>query len=189
MFMALSCSNDSDATLTSQQKSIESYLTKSHKPVLIDEYLVPESIDEQPQFYTHWGLDIFRYISTYYDKGREKRELVQRGTTFDMRYTAYIFKSGKPTLAEMFATNDAMMIEELYKQYPDEQNIWSSELMRVTLGETALLSGLNKALEGCRIGDKVEVYLTYEAAYGKHYVGFVPSRSAVMWEIEIIEAK
>lgn len=187
--MMVACSNDSDTTLTSQQKAIENYLTKSHKPALIDEYLVPESSEEQPQFYTHWGLDIFRYIATYYDEGREEWTTISKGTTFDINYTAYIFKNGQPTISDMFATNIAENIEELYKQYPDEEHIWEAKPMRITLGETALVSGLNKALEGCRIGDRIEVYLTYEAAYGKHYVGFVPSKSSVMWEIEILEAK
>lgn len=185
-FMLASCSEEADTTLTSQQKAIENYLTKSHKPALIEEYLVSESTEEQPPFYTHWALNIFRYISTYYEEGRESWQVIEKGTTFDIRYTAYIFASSP---GAMFATNVEENIEEIYGQYPDEENVWSSEPMRITLGETPLMSGLTTALEGCRIGDKVEVYLTYVAAYGKQHIGFVPSKSAVMWEIEIVEAK
>ena len=184
--LSLSCSNDTDTTLASQQKAIESYLTGSHKPRLIEEINIPDAIEDEPQFYTHWELNVFRYISTYYDEGRDQRPMIERGTMFDIKYTAYIFKSGAPSIAEMYATNDSEKIKELYKGYDDE-NMWSTEPMRITLGRDAIVGGLELALEGCREGDKLEVYLTYDAAYGKKYMGMVPSKSAVMWEIEILE--
>ncbi|MBO5890423.1 MAG: FKBP-type peptidyl-prolyl cis-trans isomerase [Alistipes sp.] len=187
--MMFSCSNETDTTLASQQKAIETYLTGSHTPRLIEEYLIPEAVIDNPPFYTQWNLNIFRYISTYYDKGREKWPVIERGTTFDIMYTAYIFRNGKPSAADMYATNIEANIKELYKGYDDETNIWSTEPVRITLGRDSLVGGLSTALEGCRIGDSVEVYLTYDAAYGKHYFGVIPSRTAVMWEIKIIEAK
>jgi FKBP-type peptidyl-prolyl cis-trans isomerase len=49
------------------------------------------------------------------------------------------------------------------------------------------MSGLNTALDGCREGDKVEIYMTYAEAYGNRYLGKVPSRSSVVWFIEITE--
>lgn len=184
--LSISCSNDTDTTLTSQQKAIENYLTGSHKPRLIEEINIPESMEEQPAFYTHWALNVFRYIATYYDENRDSRPIILRGTTFDIKYTAYTFKSGAPSITDMFATNDQAKIDELYRGYDDE-NIWSSEPLRITLGHQDLVSGLELALEGCREGDKIEVYLTYEAAYGKKYIGMVPSKTAVMWDIEILE--
>ena len=187
--MMFACSNDTDTVLTTQQKSIETYLTGSHNPRLIEEYLVPESTEENPAFYTQWNLNIFRYITTYYSKGRDNWPVIERGTTFDIMYTAYIFKNGAPSITDMYATNIEANIKELYKGYDDESNIWSTEPMRITLGRDTLVGGLSTALEGCRIGDTVEVYLTYDAAYGKQYIGFIPSKSAVMWEITILEAK
>ena len=184
--LSLSCSNDTDTTLTSQQKAIENYLKGSHRPRLIEEIDVPDSMEEEPQFYTHWELNVFRYISTYYEEDRESKPMITNGTTFDIKYTAYIFKSGAPSIADMYATNDSEKIKELYKGYDDE-NIWSIEPMRITLGRQAIVGGLELALEGCREGDKVEVYLTFDAAYGKKYIGMVPSKSAVMWDIEILE--
>lgn len=184
--LSLSCSNDTDTTLSSQQKAIENYLTGSHNPRLIEEINIPESMEEQPAFYTHWALNVFRYIATYYDEGREEKPVIKRGTTFDIKYTAYTFKSGAPSINDMFATNDQAKIDELYRGYDDE-NVWSSEPMRITLGHQDLVSGLEKALEGCREGDKIEVYLTFDAAYGKKYVGMVPSKTAVMWNIEILD--
>ena len=186
--ISASCSNETDTTLTSQQKAIENYLTGSHKPRLIEEANIHESMDEYPAFYTHWALNVFRYIATYYDEGRESKPVIKRGTTFDIKYTAYTFKSGAPTINDMFATNDQAKIDELYRGYDDE-NVWSNKPMRITLGRQELVSGLEKALEGCREGDIIEVYLTYEAAYGKNYIGMVPSKSAVMWDIEILEVQ
>ena len=186
--LSISCSNDADTTLTSQQKAIQNYLTGSHQPRLIEEINIPESMEDQPQFYTHWALNVFRYIATYYDEGRDSKPAISKGTTFDIKYSAYTFKSSKPKLDDLFATNDQAKIDELYRGYDDE-TILSSDPMRITLGNGNLVSGLERALEGCREGDKIEVYLTYEAAYGKKYIGMVPSKSAVMWEIEILEVQ
>lgn len=186
--ISASCSNETDTTLTSQQKAIENYLTGSHKPRLIEEANIHESMEEYPEFYTHWALNVFRYIATYYDEGRESKPVIKRGTTFDIKYTAYTFKSGAPTINDMFATNDQTKIDELYRGYDDE-NVWSAKPMRITLGNQELVSGLETALKGCREGDIIEVYLTYEAAYGKNYIGMVPSKSAVMWNIEILEVQ
>ena len=182
--LSISCNNDADTVLASQQKAIENYLTGSHNPRLIEENA--ESMEDQPQFYTHWALNVFRYIATYYDEGRDSKPAISKGTTFDIKYSAYTFKSSKPKLDDLFATNDQAKIDELYRGYDDE-TILSSDPMRITLGNGDLVSGLERALEGCREGDKIEVYLTYEAAYGKKYIGMVPSKSAVMWEIEILD--
>ena len=37
------------------------------------------------------------------------------------------------------------------------------------------------SLIGCREGDKVEAYMTLDAAYGDDVVGVVPLQSAVVW--------
>ena len=184
--LSVSCSNETDTSLTSQQKAIENYLTGSHKPRLIEQIKISESLESEPAFYTHWGLNVFRYISTYYDEGRDSKSIINQGTTFDIKYTAYTFKSGAPTINDMFATNDQTKIDELYRGYDDE-NVWSTKPVRITLGRQDIVSGLEKALNGCREGDKLEVYLTFEAAYGKSYIGMVPSKTAVMWDIEILE--
>jgi hypothetical protein len=90
--MALvSCSNENDSVLTSQQDSISRYLTTSHQPKLIHESEISNSLDSEPQFYTNWGLDIYRYIATYYAEGREDKAVVERGSTIAITYKAYLF--------------------------------------------------------------------------------------------------
>lgn len=184
--MALvSCSNDNDTVLTTQQDNISRYLTSSHQPKLIPESEIPNSLDNEPQFYTNWGLDIYRYIATYYDEGREDKAVVERGSKIAITYRAYIFSGSKPSDDNLFATNDAATIADLESKGLNTSYEWSTEPLVVTMGRDEILPGLETALIGCSEGDSVEIYLTYNAAYGKHYVGFVPAKSAVMWFINI----
>lgn len=187
MVMAIvSCSNENDTVLTSQQTSISRYLTTSHQPKLIPESEIANALDNEPQFYTNWELDIYRYIATYYDEGREDKAVVERGSEIAITYKAYIFSGSKPTLANLYATNDAATIAELEAQGLNTSYEWSDEPMVVTMGREDILPGLETALIGCVEGDSVEIYLTFDAAYGKHYVGMVPAKSAVVWYIDIV---
>ena len=189
--LSLSCSNENDAVLTSQQNKISSYLTSSHQPRLVAEEDVHNQTTPNPAFYTHWGLDIYRYIATYYDEGRDEWAEVTNRSQIEIVYTAYIFTSGKPTVESMYATNDPDSIEELKKINTDfkPEYEWTTDPMVVTLGKEEILPGLETALVGCREGDSIEVYLSYDAAYGKHYVGMVPAKSAVVWYIDIVDVK
>ena len=63
---------------------------------------------------------------------------------------------------------------------------WTTEPMTVVVGRQEIIPALETALMDCREGDSVEIYLTYDVAYGKHYVGLVPSRSSVVWYIDIV---
>lgn len=187
MVMALvSCNNENDTVLTSQQTSISRYLTTSHQPKLIPESEIANALDNEPQFYTNWELDIYRYIATYYDEGREDKAVVERGSEIAITYKAYIFSGSKPTMDNLYATNDAATIAELEAQGLNTSYEWSDEPMVVTMGREEILPGLETALIGCVEGDSVEIYLTFDAAYGKHYVGMVPAKSAVVWYIDIV---
>lgn len=183
----VSCNNETDTTLNSQQSNIEKYLKNSHQPKLIPEEELGTSLADEPEYYTHWGLDIFRYITNMYDEGREERPTAERGDDISITYTAYIFSSGKPSATDIFATNDASSIQALKDQGLNTEYEWSSDPKVVRLGGERLLPSLSTALEGCREGDTVEIYLTFKAAYGNNYVGKVPSKSAQMWQITINE--
>lgn len=180
-----SCSNETDKTLTSQQESIEKYLKGSHQPRLIPEAELGSSLDEEPQYYTQWGLDIFRYISTMYAEGRDAKPTAELGDKLSITYTAYLFTGGAPNINNMYATNDEASIVKLQESGLNTEYEWSSEPFIFCLGDGDILSSLETALEGCREGDSVEIYLTFEAAYGKSYIGKVPSKSSVAWFINI----
>lgn len=183
--LVVSCSNETDTTLTSQQSSISKYLTGSHKPRLIAEADIPMSLDDEPPFYSQWGLDIYRYIATYYDDDRESRPRIEAGDKIEIVYSAYIFNSSQPTIDALFATNDATLISELEALGLNTSYEWTTDALEVTVGSDDLLQGLSTALEGCYEGDVVEVYLTFEAGYGNKYVGMVPSKAAQAWFIDV----
>lgn len=183
---SVSCGNDTDTVLNNQQTAISRYLTGSHQPKLIAESELSGSMTENPAFYTQWGLDIYRYISTYYNEGRDQMPEIDWDDTIEITYSAYIFNSGKPTITDLFATNDEEMIVQLENLGLNTSYEWTSEPMTVHIGSGEMLDSLEKALVGCREGDSVEVYLTYDAAYGKHHIGMVPSKSAQVWYIDIL---
>ena len=181
----VSCSNETDTVLNQQQKSIVDYLTKSHQPKLIAESDKANSFDREPQFYTQWGLNMFRYVSTYYDADRESRPQIAAGDKISIIYSGYVFAGGKPLTTNLFATNDATLIETLVALGLNDAYGWSDEPLEVTVGSDDLLDSLSVALEGCYEGDIIEVYLTFEEGYKNKYFGMVPRKSALVWFIEV----
>ena len=186
VMITVSCSNESDTTLTSQQTSISRYLTSSHQPRLIAESEISSSLENEPQFYTQWGLDIYRYIATYYAEDREDKSIIEAGSKISFTYDAYIFTGSKPNISSMYATNRAASIDELKAAGLNTEYEWTTDPMVVTIGKEEIIPALETALMGCREGDSLEIYLTYDVAYGKHYVGLVPSMSSVVWYMDII---
>lgn len=183
--LVVSCSNETDTTLNNQQKNISNFLKNSHQPRLVPEEEIGNSLDDEPKFYTSWGLDIYRYISTYYAEGRDSWTEIEAGDRVAITYSAYVFKNGKPTLSDLFATNDETLIAELEALGLNTTYEWTTEPFEATIGSGDLLEGLEIALEGCREGDNVEIYLTFESGYGNKYVGMVPPKSSQMWIIDI----
>lgn len=181
----ISCSNETDTKLTTQQNSIEKYLQNTHQPRLIPESKISESLDENPEYYTQWGLDIFRYITTMYVEGRDNQPIISKGDKIEIIYAAYIFSNNKPSINDLFATNDSALIEELKKEGLNTSYEWSDEPIEVKVGGDDILPSLSTALVDCHEGDTVEIYLTYKQAYGKHYLGSVPSYSPQLWVITI----
>lgn len=182
----VACSNELDTKLTQQQNGIATYLKGSHQPRLIPESELSSSLDAEPQFYTQWGLDLYRYITTYYAEGRDSKAEVALGSNITLRYSAYIFSNRKPTIADLYATNDEQLIEQLTLAGLNTSYEWTTEPYPVTLGTTEIIEGLETALIGCREGDNVEIYMTYEQAYGKADIGMVPSKAAVVWFVDIL---
>jgi FKBP-type peptidyl-prolyl cis-trans isomerase (trigger factor) len=144
-------------------------------------------LDSEPKFYTQWGLNIFRYIATYYDTERDTRAIAQAGDKLELRYSAYIFNNSKPTIDNLFATNDEARIAELEAKGLNTSYEWTTEPLEAILGQGDILEGLEIAIEGCREGDSIEVYLTFESGYGNKYVGMVPGKSAQVWYIDILK--
>lgn len=171
---------DNDEALTSQRQKIVSYLTSTHVPRLVSEEDIETSLEPEPAFYELFDQQVYRYISTYYEAGRESRTLVEMGDEVEITYTAYIFTGSVPRSTAVYMTNDATVVAEMVEEGLNAE-FWSTDPLKVKLGETDIIKGLELSLLGCREGDSVEAYMTFEAAYGNDQVGVVPVESSVLW--------
>ena len=139
-------------------------------------------------FYTEFGRSTYRYITTYYNTDREEWSEVEHGSTVDLLFDAYVFGSSEPSLREVYWSNVGSTISALESQSvnPIAHLDWSTEPLTVTVGSTKMIKGLEQALVGCRDQDSVQIYMTYNMAYGKSLVGTVPKNSSVAWYIKIL---
>lgn len=169
-------------TLLSERDKIEKYLTSSRRMVADTE--LGNVIEDNPAFYSVFGRYAYRHIVNYYEAGREDRPVVEWGDRLEIRFDAYTFTGSEPSTSAIYWSNDAETIQELGKKSGNTLD-WSTEPLTITLGSTAILEGLERALPGCHEADSVQVYMTSNLAYGKHLVGIVPKNSMVAWYIKI----
>ena len=174
LLLLAGCSQEEE-TLPNQRNSIVS----THAPQLISEEAVAESPDENPPFYTAKGNTVYRYISNYYDSGRASRAEVKSGSRVSITFRAYVFSMRNITDSDMpFFTNDPDLEQALYEAGLTP-GVWKFEPMELTLGQSGIIKGLELALLGCRQGDEVECYMTYNMAYGDTNFATIPRESAV----------
>lgn len=179
LFFAAGCSDEEDVADT-QRTSIVSYLTSSHVPRLIAVEDMTEALERNPAFYERLEYNTFRYIATYYDEDRAAKRAVQPGDEVQLTFTAYIFTGGAPQLSSVYLTNDQSVIDALRGAGLNTE-YWSAEPLRVKIGQTDIIKGVELSLLGCHVGDSVEAYMTVDAAYGDNVVGVVPKESSVAW--------
>lgn len=175
------CKQEED-TLTQQQTSIVNYLESSHSPRLMSEKEAEESIDENPEYYTSYGNNTYRYIATTYAEGRDTWIEVEVGDRVEIYFDAYVFNYSSLANTMPYWSNREETItamEETGGKLNPE--FWSTDPLVLTAGDPDLMEGLRSALTGCREGDSVEVYMTYAAAYGSGIIGLVPKESPVAW--------
>ena len=178
LLLLAGCSQEEE-TLPNQRNSIVSFLTSTHAPQLISEEAVAESPDENPPFYKAKGNTVSRYISNYYDSGRASRAEVKSGSRVSITFRAYVFSMRNITDSDMpFFTNDPDLEQALYEAGLTP-GVWKFEPMELTLGQSGIIKGLELALLGCRQGDEVECYMTYNMAYGDTNFATIPRESAV----------
>lgn len=178
LLLLAGCSQEEE-TLPNQRNSIVSFLPSTHAPQLISEEAVAESPDENPPFYTAKGNTVYRYISNYYDSGRASRAEVKSGSRVSITFRAYVFSMRNITDSDMpFFTNDPDLEQALYEAGLTP-GVWKFEPMELTLGQSGIIKGLELALLGCRQGDEVECYMTYNMAYGDTNFATIPRESAV----------
>ena len=180
LLFSVACGDEAVDVAETQRNSIVSYLTSSHSPRLINKKDVGQTLEKNPPFYEQVEYNTFRYIDDYYNPERESRVQVAEGDEVELTFTAYIFSGSKPAVSAIYLTNDQVQIDALQNTGLNVE-YWKAEPLRVKIGHTNIIKGVEVSLIGCREGDSVEVYMTLDAAYGDDVVGVVPLESSVVW--------
>ena len=173
---------DHEDLLLSERDKIEKYLTSSRG--MVAEADLGSVIEDNPTFYSVFDRYAYRHIVNYYDAGRENLAEVKMGDELELRFNAYTFTGSEPSLSALYWSNVEEQILKLQQQ-SDSKLEWSTEPLKVRLGETDMIEGLELALEGCREKDSVQVYMTSNLAYGRKNLGSVPKNSMVAWYMKI----
>lgn len=180
LLFAAGCGDDEVDISETQRNSIVSYLTSSHSPRLIDKRNISQALEKNPPFYEQLEYNTFRYIATYYDQGRDTKPQLAVGDEVELTFTAYIFSGSAPSVSSIYLTNDQQQIDALREEGLNV-DYWSAEPLRVKIGQTNIIKGVELSLIGCCVGDSVEVYMTLDAAYEDNVVGVVPLESSIVW--------
>lgn len=174
---------DGEDVLSTQQSQIRSFLESKHTPRLISEAASEESLDENPPFYSMAGDTVYRYIRNYYAEGRDALPQVEYGDMVQLTFRMYQFLNTEivfygSSVTMPYYSNDPRL-EEAFMQSGLTPGSWSFDPLMVELGRTEILKGFELALVGCRERDTVEVYMTYNMAYGDKPIGTLPEKSPV----------
>ncbi len=167
------CSDEEDV-LPTQRTSIESYLKTKHKPGLVPEAELEPGSDVS-NYYTTSGNTVYRYIPGINDPDRENRPEVTRSSTVTVIFRIYDFSSYADIPASRLPdfSNDPDLKAE-YERAGLNTEMWSFEPLAINMAHDGILKGLYRALLGCREGDRVEAYMTYNMAYGDAYFSVIP---------------
>ncbi len=153
--------------LPGQQSDYAKYLASTHVPRLLSEEEARESLDRDPAFYTTYEQCVFRYIRNFYDPERPQRAEAEAGDVVELT-----------KLSMPFFSNNAEF-EQAFYAAGLTPGVWSFEPLKVELGRTPIIKGLELALPGVRERDTVEIYMTYNMAYGGKPFGLLPEQSPV----------
>lgn len=170
LIFAISCSEDTDL-IEDQREDIVTFLTTKHSPLLIAQSSVSSSLESEPEFYSTSGNTTFLYIEDYYNTDRQSRAEIKNGDTIYITFWCYDFSSfTTPDSGDLYYTNDPLY-EDAFIEADLNVEYWSFEPKKIVLGQGDILKAIETALVGCRVGDSVEIYLTYNMAYGSNWVG------------------
>lgn len=173
------CSQEED-TLSSQREKLVSYLEGTHSPTLVADTSLEEG--SQLPYYTVSGNTAYRYIKNVYNPDRETKPEVGGNSTVVLTFRAYVFTYSNITDSTFPYWSNDPLLEDAYKELglTVTDGAWTFEPLRVDLNGD-ILKGLRSALLGCREGDEVEVYMTYNMAYGDSYFSTIPRESPIAW--------
>lgn len=184
-----SCSKEDEDVLLKQKERMISYLESTHNPRLVAEEAIEEGVD-QP-FYTVVGDGAYRYIDGFYNPDRPNRKEVTADSKVTITFSAYLFNftnittDGSRITLPYFSNNP--LYEELFYRPTEEggagltPGAWSFEPLVIDLKSAAILEGLRLALIGCRERDRVEAFMTFNMAYGDHYLNIIGKEQPIAY--------
>lgn len=181
----VACSKENEDVLQKQRERMVQYLESTHSPRLVAEAAV-ESGTEQP-FYTTFGTSTYRYIDGYYNPDRASRTIVTEQSAVTITFSAYAFnfqniQTDGNRVTMPFYSNDPLLKELFFSEEVGlTPGAWDFEPLVIDLKHDELLKGLRQALIGCRERDRVEVYMTYNAAYGNDYMNTVEKEQPIAY--------
>ena len=177
LVLCVACSEEEEA-LPRQRERIVSYLTSTHVPTLVSESEV--DAESQQAFYTTSGSTVYRYIANYYDPARPGRTEVTASSKVTITFRAYVFNFANITDSTFpFYSNDPLL-RSAYEEMGLTSGAWSFEPLRIDM-RGDIIKGLRLALLGCRQGDEVEAYMTYNMAYDDTNFSTIPRESPLAW--------
>lgn len=191
-FLSAGCSDPADV-LGQQKTSFVSFLERTHQPRLVPEEQVEEG--SLAAFYSVSGDAVYRYvdIEDYYNPARPGRPEVTSDSWVTLTFRAYVFNNtvirGLPdggltesnfsSVTPPFYANDPAF-EPYFRMAGLTSGAWNFEPLTVDMRNPGIIKGLYRALLGCREGDRVEAYMTYNMAYGdKTYMYAIPKQTPV----------
>lgn len=184
-----SCSKEDEDVLLKQKERMISYLESTHNPRLVAEEAIEEGVD-QP-FYTVVGDGAYRYIDGFYNPDRPNRKEVTADSKVTITFSAYLFNftnittDGSRITLPYYSNNP--LYEELFYRPTEEggagltPGAWSFEPLVIDLKSAAILEGLRLALIGCRERDRVEAFMTFNMAYGDHYLNIIGKEQPIAY--------
>ncbi len=177
--LACACSSDDWDTLEDQREDIVEFLTEDHDPLLIAESDLEDQLEDDLPFYSTFSNTAYRYIEDYYNEDRLLKTEATKGDTLELTFWCYDFSSFvAPSDSYLYYTNDPSY-ESALAEAGLNTEYWSFEPLKIVLGDGDILNAIETSLLGCREGDKVEIYLTYNIAYGSNWIGVTTLESPI----------
>ncbi len=180
-----SCESNNDENYD-QMESIVKFLEGSHTPKLIAQSEVASALDNNPPFYTEYGVYSYRYISTFYDAGRNERPEVRDGSVISISFDLYEFTgSAIDATTAIPAYSNRAQDEARLVEAGLNTTLWDFTPLELRVGDGTLLSSIEGNLVGCREGDEVYIYMTYNMAYGDDVLGLIGKEAMVRFSCTI----
>ncbi|MFI3305457.1 MAG: FKBP-type peptidyl-prolyl cis-trans isomerase [Rikenellaceae bacterium] len=183
---ALCSCEEGDDDNYDQMEDIVSFLESSHSPKLIAESEVASALDDNPPFYSIWGVYSFRYISTFYDAGRSERSEIVSGSVVTLSFDLYEFDgSAIDETTDLPAYSNRASDEARLVEAGLNTQLWDFTPITLTIGSGTLFAAIEENLKGCREGDEIYIYMTYNDAYGDDVMGLISKNAMVRFSCTV----